>query len=618
MRAGGRRRRFAGGRPGQPFGAYRRPLAGEPEERDQRPGGVGSALLGKLDRRACGEPDDARLFAFFGQAVDAAGVGAVDSAKKEVHALRGLRRADVEAADRQEFEHRAAGLLARFATGDGGRRLAGLDQSGNDFEQARPARVGPGADPELLDHHHFVALRVVEQDGGDIALFDQLAHDRRAHPAGKQAVAQTQPRQPVEALVANLAREDFEVGGRRVGTCRRWLAHGASSASALIAALRAIRHAVTAFFERFALPSDDYLAEEEQAVFRLEGEKDTLLAKDRDLETRVNEAKTALGKAREARMAYEETGRETKVRILELAETRAREESAAARLEARSRELSYLAEELQRERAEVLPLAGAAAFSYEPLASLPDEDRKIQEERKRVLDRLKIRVEEAGGTGEEVRTEYNETKSREEFLARELHDLAQSAEGLESLIDELDDELAKTFADGLAQVNRSFTEYFALMFGGGGAKLALEELDGRSDDEDDDAEEEAGEEDAARREKPGLEVVVNLPKKRVQALMQLSGGERALTSIALIFAMSQVNPPPFLILDETDAALDEANSRRYGDMIENLAKHSQLVVITHNRETMSRAGILYGVTMGSDAVSKLLSVRFDEAAAVAK
>jgi chromosome segregation protein len=100
--------------------------------------------------------------------------------------------------------------------------------------------------------------------------------------------------------------------------------------------------------------------------------------------------------------------------------------------------------------------------------------------------------------------------------------------------------------------------------------------------------------------------------------MQLSGGERALTSIALIFAMSQVNPPPFLILDETDAALDEANSRRYGDMIENLAKHSQLIVITHNRETMTRAGMLYGVTMGGDGVSKLLSVKFDEAVAVAK
>ena len=98
----------------------------------------------------------------------------------------------------------------------------------------------------------------------------------------------------------------------------------------------------------------------------------------------------------------------------------------------------------------------------------------------------------------------------------------------------------------------------------------------------------------------------------------LSGGERALTSIALIFAMSQVNPPPFIILDETDAALDEANSRRYGDMIEALAKKSQLILITHNRETMSRAGILYGITMGGDGVSKVFSVKFDEAAAVVK
>ena len=98
----------------------------------------------------------------------------------------------------------------------------------------------------------------------------------------------------------------------------------------------------------------------------------------------------------------------------------------------------------------------------------------------------------------------------------------------------------------------------------------------------------------------------------------LSGGERALTSIALIFVISQVNPPLFVILDETDAALDEANSRRYGDMVKALAKSSQLILITHNRETMSRAGILYGVTMGGDGISKLLSVKFDEAVKVAK
>ena len=125
--------------------------------------------------------------------------------------------------------------------------------------------------------------------------------------------------------------------------------------------------------------------------------------------------------------------------------------------------------------------------------------------------------------------------------------------------------------------------------------------------------EEDGEETAE-----GVELDVNLPNKRVRGLDMLSGGERALTSIALIFAMSQINPPLFIILDETDAALDEANSRRYGDMITALAEKSQLILITHNRETMSRAGILYGVTMGSDGVSKLLSVKFEEAVSVAK
>ncbi|HQT83150.1 MAG TPA: AAA family ATPase, partial [Candidatus Paceibacterota bacterium] len=169
-----------------------------------------------------------------------------------------------------------------------------------------------------------------------------------------------------------------------------------------------------------------------------------------------------------------------------------------------------------------------------------------------------------------------------------------------------------------AKVNASFGEYFALMFGGGGARLTLEELESDEEEGDDELVADEADDLPKEKERPGIEIAVNLPKKKVRSLMQLSGGERALTSIALIFAMSQVNPPPFLILDETDAALDEANSRRYGDMIENLAKKSQLIVITHNRETMSRTSILYGVTMGNDGVSKLLSVKFEEAVAVAK
>jgi len=126
------------------------------------------------------------------------------------------------------------------------------------------------------------------------------------------------------------------------------------------------------------------------------------------------------------------------------------------------------------------------------------------------------------------------------------------------------------------------------------------------------------EEDGDGRIEHGVDINVSLPKKKVKDLQMLSGGERSLTSIALLFAMSQVKPPPFMVLDETDAALDEANSRRYGDMIENLARYSQLVVVTHNRETMSRANVLYGVTLGIDESSKILSIRLGEAEEYAK
>ncbi len=386
---------------------------------------------------------------------------------------------------------------------------------------------------------------------------------------------------------------------------------------ALTAAIMTLKNAISAFFERYATPADDYLAEEEQTVMRLEHERAQLAHKEEELGARLEHARSQLAKAREATMAHEETGREQNRHLLTLAEDKARVQGEIARTEGKMGELEFLREELERDRAEVLALAGPRALSYDRLSAMPQEERRVQEDRKRQMERLKIRVEEAGGSGEDVRHEYKEAMEREAFLARELEDLAKSAYGLRELIGDLDEELTKTFAEGLAKVNASFEEFFSLMFGGGGARLVLEEFPepGSEDDEDMD---EFAEPVRAKNRKPGIEISVHLPKKRVQSLMQLSGGERALTSIALIFAMSQVNPPPFLILDETDAALDEANSRRYGDMIENLAQKSQLIVITHNRETMSRAGILYGVTMGNDGISKLLSVKFEEAAAVAK
>ena len=385
----------------------------------------------------------------------------------------------------------------------------------------------------------------------------------------------------------------------------------------LHAALRSLGNLMQAFFDRFALPNDDYLVEEETLVHTLEIERTELLAKDKGLTIAIDKVREELSKAREASMAHDETGREERHRILTLAEEKAREDGALGRLDGRVRELELLEEELERERRETATLAGPTALSYEPLTKLPEEDRKAQEDRKRQLERLKIRVEEAGGGGEDVKKEYQEVSDRDIFLARELEDLSKSAKGLADLITDLETELTKTFTEGLSKVNTSFGEFFSLMFGGGSAKLVLEELK-TIELEDEFGEGEYEEEASQKKQKPGIEISVNLPKKRIQSLMQLSGGERALTSIALIFAMSQVNPPPFLILDETDAALDEANSRRYGDLVTELAKKSQLIVITHNRETMSRASVLYGVTMGGDGISKLLSLKFEEAVQVAK
>ncbi|MES2668151.1 MAG: AAA family ATPase [Patescibacteria group bacterium] len=384
---------------------------------------------------------------------------------------------------------------------------------------------------------------------------------------------------------------------------------------ALVAALRTLRTIVSAFFERYGTGSDDLMLEEEQAAHDLEDKRRTLDGKDEQLAEAVTLARGSLSRAREATMAHEETGREQNRRLIDLADQKAKAEGERARLSARLGELEYLAEELEQGKREAVALVGVNALSYERLLDAPAEERRTQEDRKRAMERLKIRVEEAGGGGDDARGEHKELVAREAFLQAELEDLARSSESLRALIKDLDSELQKSFGEGLEKVNESFGAFFSVMFGGGGARLVLEEPSQADEDEEDEREEQPSRQ---KNQKPGIEISVSLPKKRVQALMQLSGGERALTSIALIFAMSQVNPPPFLILDETDAALDEANSRRYGDMIQELSKKSQLIVITHNRETMSRAVILYGVTMGADGISKLLSVKFEEAAAVAK
>lgn len=262
-----------------------------------------------------------------------------------------------------------------------------------------------------------------------------------------------------------------------------------------------------------------------------------------------------------------------------------------------------------------------SAFNEQP----DDEERAVWDEAERIraqtsLQRLKIKLEEVGGINPEVLREYEEVRSRDSFLSQELSDLERTAVSLAELTQELKKELVQNFSEGVKKINTEFNTLFQTMFGGGNAKLILVELQIHEEDQLG----QLGQKSeglrsfalAKLKKEYGVEIAVDIPRKRIKNLDMLSGGERALTSIALLFAMSFVNPPPFLVLDETDAALDEANSQRYGAMLRNLSGKTQLMVITHNRQTMKEARVLYGVTMGSDGISRLLSLKFEEATVV--
>ncbi|MFT6910873.1 MAG: chromosome segregation protein [Candidatus Paceibacteria bacterium] len=277
---------------------------------------------------------------------------------------------------------------------------------------------------------------------------------------------------------------------------------------------------------------------------------------------------------------------------------------------------------LKEEHEEARVLLGLNAIEYQAIALEHEMDisAQTQEQARREMERIKIRLEDiGGGSGIEVIQEFQETLDRDQFLEKEITDITSSIESLNIIIDELKGSLDMQFDIGIQKINDQFDRFFKLMFGGGQAKLTPSAIKKRKKKITEEGEQlELLDDEEGEKIEYGIDINVQLPRKKVSDLDMLSGGERSLTSIALLFALSQVNPPPFLVLDETDAALDEANSKKYGDMIESLSKYSQLILVTHNRETMSRAQTLFGVTLGRGDASTTLSLRLEDAAKYAK
>lgn len=283
---------------------------------------------------------------------------------------------------------------------------------------------------------------------------------------------------------------------------------------------------------------------------------------------------------------------------------------------------------LAREMDEALKDAGGAIRATRP-AALADTDALYPE-----IQRLRYKLELIGGIDPEIVKEYEDTKARFEFLDGQVKDLKEAVESTEKVLDELDRQIKGQSEKAFKAINDEFQKYFKVLFGGGSCGLVkltredveAEEAEGVTPDrvsKDTVADERVEHEEDAKpdiKEKlkeredrvVGVDIQATPPGKKLKALNLLSGGERALTSIALVCAIMSVNPAPFVLLDEVDAALDEANTFRFASILETLSKLSQFIVITHNRATMERADVLYGVTMGDDGVSNLISVKLEE------
>jgi len=238
--------------------------------------------------------------------------------------------------------------------------------------------------------------------------------------------------------------------------------------------------------------------------------------------------------------------------------------------------------------------AGAPGMESAP-AEAPELDELAVAEAEEKAEDLRRRIEALGPVNPEALSEYQEAQQRYDFLNTQRQDLLDSIRDTEKTIREIDAESRKRFSEAFAVINENFRNMFRTLFGGGVGEMRLI---GEGDELD-----------------QGIEIVAQPPGKRLQNVLLLSGGEKALTAIALLMAIFQYQPSPFCVLDEVDAPLDEANVGRLAALLKEMSRQTQFIVITHAKKTMEAAELLYGVTMQEQGVSKLVSVKLQPAAA---
>jgi chromosome segregation protein len=205
---------------------------------------------------------------------------------------------------------------------------------------------------------------------------------------------------------------------------------------------------------------------------------------------------------------------------------------------------------------------------------------------------LRGKIERLGNVNVDAIAEQDDLEKRNDFLSSQVEDLNKSKAQLQQLINRLNKKSREKFRETFEEIRVHFQQIFRKLFGGGKADIVLE--------------------DAEDILEAGIEIIARMPGKEAMSISLLSGGEKALTAIALLFAVFKIKPSPFCFLDEVDATLDEANNERFNMLLREFQKDSQFVVITHSKRTMSIAEVLFGITMQTRGVSKKISVRFDQ------
>ncbi|HRQ25063.1 MAG TPA: hypothetical protein PLF42_16665 [Anaerolineales bacterium] len=343
------------------------------------------------------------------------------------------------------------------------------------------------------------------------------------------------------------------------------------------------------------------LQEAEGSLHGLDHEKGNLRERETSLNMQIDEMRIQIEPAEKELVAAEQE--ETR---LQESETNAQRGFAnAERLQGQAQlDLTRKQEALENLQQKITDDFGLVLFDYAadvsgpvplPLDGMVEQLPIVTElapELEEQLTNHRAQLRRMGSINPDAKAEFDQEKERYEFMRSQIEDLHKAQADLKQVIAELDELTKQEFVKTFDAVDKQFRETFVRLFGGGSARLALTDPENLVD--------------------TGIEIEARLPGRREQGLALLSGGERSLTAIALVFALLKVSPTPVCVMDEVDAMLDEANVGRFRDLLTELSKDTQFIIITHNRNTVQAADIIYGVTMGRDSASQIISLRLDQ------